>query len=93
MDDEWTRVDTFDSGFPLQIRNPISEHIKFAGAYNSLRAVTRAQLGEDIADVAFDGINCDDELPGNLLVGGATCQQAQHLQFAHAQGVEQWLLR
>lgn len=58
---------------------------------NRSRAVVRSKFGKNIAHMAFDGINCYDELLSNLLVGGTLRKQVQHLQFTCTQGVEQRL--
>ena len=43
--------------------------------------------------MAFDGLNRKHQLLRNLRVGGSSCQQLEHLQFACAQRVQQWLRR
>ncbi len=47
-----------------------------------LRAVAQAQPAEDVGDVVFDGAFADYQLRGDLAVGRASRNQAQHLQFA-----------
>src|SRR5882762_2889306 len=49
-----------------------------------------AQFGEDVTDMAFDGVDDNDEFLGNLLVGSTVCQQLQDLELSCAQGFWLW---
>src|SRR5260370_1158296 len=58
---------------------------------DGLYAVVDAQFGEDMADMAFDGIDDNHQLLSNLLVGSAACHQLQDLKFSLTQGIKQRL--
>ena len=67
------------------------EQAKVACLPDRLYSVLHAQFGEDMADMAFDGIDGNHQFLGNLLVGCTMCQQLQNLQFSLTQGLWQWL--
>ena len=46
------------------------------------RATLDPQLAQDVAYVGLDGLLGDSQVVTDLLVGGAACQQLQHLRFA-----------
>src|SRR5258708_24948685 len=52
-----------------------------------LQPVLHAQFREDVADMAFDGINDNDKVLRNLLVGRTACQYLQNPQFSLTQGL------
>src|SRR5258708_11802605 len=58
------------------------EQTKFSCLPDSLYTVGDAQFGEDMTDMAFDGMECNDELLCNLLVRCTVCQQLEHLKFS-----------
>src|SRR5260370_23075628 len=58
---------------------------------DGLYTVVDAQFGENMADMAFDGIEDNHQFVGNFQVGCPACQQLQHLQFPLTQGIEQRL--
>jgi len=62
------------------------EQAKAACPAHRLRAIAHSQFGEDTAHMAFDGIERHDKRLSNLLIGGALCQQAEHLPFARSTG-------
>src|SRR5260370_23769071 len=64
---------------------------EFSCLPDGLYAVVDAQFGEDMADMAFDGIDDNHQLLSNLLVGCAACEQLEDLQFSLTQGIEQRL--
>jgi hypothetical protein len=64
---------------------PASQQAKLSCLPDCLYAVVDAQFGEDVADMAFDGINDNHQLLRNLLVGCSTCEQLEHLSFSFAQ--------
>src|SRR5215472_6762207 len=51
----------------------------FAGG---LGAVGGAELGQDVGDVLLDGVERDDQVAGDALVGAACGEQAQYFQLA-----------
>src|SRR5258708_21021106 len=55
---------------------------EFSCLPDGLYAVVDAQFGEDMTDMAFDGINDNDQFLGNLLVRCAACEQLQDLQLS-----------
>src|SRR5262249_8355618 len=67
----------------------LGDQPELAGAGDGLGAVGRAELAEHVGDVFLDGVEGDDEVAGDLLVGGAAGEQVQHLQFAGGQRVDQ----
>ena len=42
--------------------------------------------------MSLDGVNGNDQLLGNFLVGSASSHQMEHFKFAVTQGLDQWLL-
>src|SRR5918998_4684675 len=52
---------------------------------NGLGAVVRAELAVDVARVGLDGAHGDEEVSGDLRVGLARGEEAQHLQLSRAQ--------
>ncbi len=57
---------------------------QLARAGHGLGATRRPQLAKDISDVLLDGVDGDDQLPGDLRVGRSGCDEAQHFQLAQA---------
>src|SRR5262245_56424626 len=62
--------------------NGLGDQPELAGAGGGFGAVGRAELAEQVSDVLLDGIEGDDEVVGDLLVGCAGGEQVQHLHFA-----------
>ena len=60
----------------------LGDQSELAGLGDGLGAVGRPQLAQDVADVLFDGVEGDHQLPGDARVRRAGGQQRQHLQFA-----------
>src|SRR3954454_5326423 len=44
--------------------------------------VAQVQLQEDLGDVSFQRLGCDEELPGDRLVGAAFGDQREYLELA-----------
>src|SRR5262245_35543020 len=65
----------------------VLEEPEFARAYQRLGTVPDLELAEDAIDMLLDGADHNDQDGGDLLVGVAGRDQAQHLQLA----VAQWL--
>src|SRR5215813_14916534 len=65
----------------------LGDQPELAGAGGGLGAVGRAELAEQVGDVFLDGGEGDHEVVGDLLVGCAGGEQAQHLSFAVVQRV------
>src|SRR5258708_1233092 len=51
------------------VKRHVSHIFAKLGVNNRLYAVVDAQFGEDMADMAFDRIDGDDQFLGNLLIG------------------------
>ena len=60
---------------------------ELARPVEGLGAVSRAELAVDVARVALDGADGDEEVPSNLRVGLARGEEVQHLALAFAQGI------
>src|SRR5215472_2779448 len=67
----------------------LGDQPELAGAGDGLGAVGRAELAEQVGDVFLDGVEGDDEVVGDLLVGCTGGEQVQHLRFAGGQRVDQ----
>src|SRR5262249_9992456 len=74
--EEWTRL-------------LISEEVQRTGAGNGLRPAFDAELAKDMIDVFLDSGNADHEPCGDFLIGMTVGDQAQHVQFALAEGFKQ----
>ena len=59
----------------------------FQGIGGSLRAVFELKLFQNVLDMAFDGIDGNGQLVGDLLVAGSAGDKAQHEQFPFGQGL------
>ena len=57
------------------------------GVGGGLCTVGRADLGEDMVDMPFDGIAADHKRPGDLGVAFASGKQAQYLDLALGQSI------
>src|SRR5262249_44680166 len=69
--------------------NGLGDQPELAGAGDGLGAVGRAELAEQVGDVFLDGVEGDDEVVGDLLVGCTGGEQGQHLRFAGGQRGDQ----
>src|SRR5712692_1630642 len=65
----------------------INEQAKLLCLPYRLNSVLYTQLGEDVADMAFDSVDDNHQFLRNLQVGCSACQQLQDLQFS----LTQWL--
>jgi len=54
-----------------------------------MRAALHVELAADIEDVFFHRVDVEDEVTGDLAVGRAIYQQAQHLALTCREGVPQ----
>ena len=52
------------------------------GEDRGLDAVLEAEFGEDAADVGFDGLLADGQVPGDLPVAVTLGDQPEHVAFA-----------
>ena len=68
------------------------EQVQCSRSYYCLRAILYVQFVEDIARMSLDGVNGNDQLLGNFLVGSASSHQMEHFKFAVTQGLDQCLL-
>ena len=68
---------------------PLPEQAARPGEGNSLGAVGRAELAEDVADVLLGRFQRHYQFPGDLLIRRARCQQREHLQFPAGQRIGQ----
>jgi hypothetical protein len=61
------------------------------GVLRCLVALAQVQLGQDVAHVALDGVDADDQGLRDLLIGGALRHLAQHLLLPACQGGDLFL--
>jgi hypothetical protein len=66
----------------------ILQDVQYSDFGNGLRAALHVELATDIEDVFFRGVNAEDEVIGDLAVGRAIYQQAQHLPLPLSQVVD-----
>src|SRR6266568_7673219 len=59
--------------------------VQFPGAHNGLRSALHLELAVDGVDIPFHRTQREDKPVGNLLIGAARDNQAQHRQFAFAE--------
>ncbi|KPW98212.1 Unknown protein sequence [Pseudomonas syringae pv. coryli] len=52
-----------------------------------MSATLDPQFAVDVAGVGLDGVQGDEQLLADLLIGTALCNQLQHTQFAHAEAI------
>src|SRR5437588_8931667 len=69
----------------------LTQQAKLSCLYYRLHPIRYTQFGEDVADMAFDGINSNHQFLRDLLVGCAVRQQLENLEFSFAQGLGQRL--
>ena len=67
------------------------EQTEFSCLPDGLYSVLHPQFCEDIANMAFDGIDGNHQLLPNLLIGSAACNQLENLQFSLTQRLWKWL--
>ena len=51
------------------------DNTSFQANHRSVRSIAGAQFGEDVLDSPLDGLLCDRELIGDLLIGISGCDQ------------------
>ena len=67
------------------------EQVQCSRSYYCLRAILYVQFVEDIARMSLDGVNGNDQLLGNFLVGSPSRHQLEHFTFAVTQGLDERL--
>ena len=68
-----------------------SNDAQFSGFERRLRAVTHAQFSQDARQVILHRAHGDDQVISNLLVAGSLAEQAEDLQFAFGERLDQGL--
>jgi hypothetical protein len=63
-------------GLPKLGRTCRHDDAGLVGEDNDLEAVPQVEFGQNAGDVGFDGRLADDEVPGDLLVGMTSCDNA-----------------
>ncbi len=75
---------TWNTGLHLEERvsgRPLPDQMQLPGSGHGVGAVDRAELVEDVTDVAFHGIEGHDELVGDVAVWPPGREETQHLEF------------
>src|SRR5579872_5891786 len=67
----------------------LADQVSLPGAGDRLGAVDRAELGQDVADVPFHGVEGDHEVVGDAAVWLALGQQVQHLPLTRGERIHQ----
>src|SRR3954454_9923560 len=73
------------SRWPSRSADGLAEQAELSGAVTRLNARTTVELAEQVAHVHVDRARADEELLGDLAVGAADRDVAQHLELAPGQ--------
>jgi hypothetical protein len=68
-----------------RVESVLPKHVELAGPSEGLGTVRDLELAVDVARVGLDGAHGDEEILGDLRIGSARSEQAQHLELALTQ--------